>query len=146
MGNRAVITLDEKPTDSSVGIYVHWNGGAESILAFCEVARKAKVRWEPCYGTARLAQIIANFFEGTLSVGLGTLDTLNCDNGDNGVFSVKWDENKVSLVSYPHGNYKKDGVKLDNAEIMKDPYWKADVNGKTILSEVIEHNPRIFED
>ncbi len=37
MGNRAVITAS-KSKDSGLGIYLHWNGGIESVVAFLDVA------------------------------------------------------------------------------------------------------------
>jgi hypothetical protein len=38
MGNRAVISFSEAKT--ATGIYLHWNGGPESILAFLDAAKK----------------------------------------------------------------------------------------------------------
>lgn len=89
MGNRAVIACNSRKMD--IGIYVHWNGGPESVLAFLEAARQFGVRSpaedEPYY-LARLTQIIANFMGGTTSVGLGRLQCSDCDNGDNGLYIV----------------------------------------------------------
>lgn len=42
-----------------------------------------------CYGFARLCQVIGNFFGGTLSVGINTVDKLDCDNWDNGVYIIE---------------------------------------------------------
>jgi hypothetical protein len=94
MGNRAVITA-EGAKKGDLGLYLHWNGGPESVLAFLEAAKRMKVRpltSDPEYGYARLCQVIGNFFRGTLSLGVGTLGTLDCDNGDNGTYRVddKW--------------------------------------------------------
>lgn len=90
MGNRAVITCSkEKP---AVGLYLHWNGGPESVLAFLHAAKAFDVRSPACdeaYFLARLAQIIGNFFGGTLSVGLGLVGRL--DDFDNGTYVVGGD-------------------------------------------------------
>jgi hypothetical protein len=86
MGKRAVIGFKDKST----GIYLHWNGGEESVRAFLECARTYGVR-DPVrdsYGIARLVQIIGNFFGGSLSIGLGNLESLDCDNFDNGFISL----------------------------------------------------------
>lgn len=86
MGNRAVIGFEGKKT----GIYLHWNGGEESVKAFLECARTYGVR-DPVrdsYGIARLTQIIGNFLGGSLSIGLGDLEGLDCDNFDNGTYIV----------------------------------------------------------
>jgi hypothetical protein len=86
MGNRAVIEFEGQKT----AIYLHWNGGRESVEAFLRVAKDLGVR-DPVadeYGIARLAQIIGNFFCGTDSIGVGDSDKLDRDNGNNGVFKV----------------------------------------------------------
>ena len=83
MGNRAVIAFE----GSKTGIYLHWNGGESSVRAFLDSAKELGVRADS-YGVARLAQIIGNFFGGSLSVGVGALDSLDCDNYDNGLFLV----------------------------------------------------------
>lgn len=90
MGNRAVITT--APFDKkNVGIYVHWNGGQESIEGFLAACKELGYR-DPTghteYGLARLTQAIGLFFgaEDDCSVGIGRCDQLDCDNGDNGVW------------------------------------------------------------
>lgn len=87
MGNRAVITTEEK----KIGIYLHWNGGYDSVNAFLTYCKLRDFR-EPeddNYGWARLCQIISNYFGGDLSIGIDTLDCLDCKNGDNGVYIIK---------------------------------------------------------
>ena len=67
MGNRAVITWEKKedPKQShSLGIYLHWNGGIESVSAFlkyCEL-KGYRAPDSDCYGYARICQVIGNFF------------------------------------------------------------------------------------
>lgn len=92
MGNRAVITNKDK----KVGIYLHWNGGYDSVHSFLEYCRRAGYRGltsDPTYGFARLAQVISNFMGADgLSVGVGAYDSLDTDNSDNGVYVVdEWD-------------------------------------------------------
>lgn len=75
-----------------VGVYLHWNGGRDSIVNFCEVCRRKNFR-DPvndCYGVARFIQTVTNFLgvRSGLSVGVDTLNHLDCDNWDNGVFIV----------------------------------------------------------
>jgi hypothetical protein len=96
MGNRAVITASTSKTEG-IGIYVHWNGGLESILAFlkaCEVRGFRTPDGDETYATARLCGLIHEFM-GTwedASLGIGTLQQLDTDNGDNGVYVIgpKW--------------------------------------------------------
>ena len=92
MGNRAVITASTAKT-TGVGIYVHWNGGLESVLAFLHVAKERGYRdptYDPAYGMARLCGLICEFFDlkSSISVGIGQLKELDCDNRDNGVYVI----------------------------------------------------------
>lgn len=88
MGNRAVITTKE----GKIGIYLHWNGGRDSVEAFlkyCEMQKFAKPEEDLTYSFARLTQVICNFFGGTGCCGIGPLNMLDCDNYDNGVYIIE---------------------------------------------------------
>ena len=90
MGNRAVITTP----DMLCGVYLHWNGGRDSVegfLTYCRLAGHRDPTEDGTYALARLVQVVGNFFGGSLSVGVGPYDTLDCDNGDNGVYVVGQD-------------------------------------------------------
>ena len=100
MGNRAVITssLDLGTNTKElggrkdkIGIYLHWNGGRDSVQAFltyCKLKEYRTPTEDESYAFARLAQVIGNFFGGSTSVGIGVLHYLDCDNYDNGVYIV----------------------------------------------------------
>lgn len=96
MGNRAVITTESK----KIGVYVHWNGGRDSIEAFLTYCKLQNFRCpsHDCYGWARLCQVISNYFTDSddkeigrsgLSVGIDRYDVLDVDNGDNGVYVIE---------------------------------------------------------
>jgi hypothetical protein len=87
MGNRAVITTEKK----KIGVYLHWNGGADSVRPFLMYCKMKGYRnpEQDCYGWARLCQVIGNFFGGTTSLGIDEYDRLDTDNGDNGVYIIK---------------------------------------------------------
>lgn len=90
MGNRAVITTRENFKNNGVGVYVHWNGGRDSVEAFlkyCEMKGYRSPSYDN-YGWARLCQVIGNFFGGELSVGIDVVNHLDCDNYDNGVYII----------------------------------------------------------
>ena len=95
MGNRAVITtsdaINESSNSSNIGVYLHWNGGRDSVEAFLTYCELQGIREpeEDCYGWARLCRVIGNFFGGTLSLGIGRCCDLDCDNWDNGVYIIK---------------------------------------------------------
>ena len=87
MGNRGVITTEDK----KIGIYLHWNGGLDSVNAFltyCKL-RKFRAPERDSYGWARLCQVIGNYFGRDLSVGIGLYETMDCNNGDNGVYIIR---------------------------------------------------------
>ena len=90
MGNRAVITTRENFENNGVGIYIHWNGGRDSVEAFLDYCKLAGHRspTDDCYGWARLTQVISNFFGGSLSIGVDVVNNLDCDNWDNGVYLI----------------------------------------------------------
>lgn len=93
MGNRAVITTKENMNSNGVGIYLHWNGGRDSVEAFlkyCELQGYRSPETD-CYGWARLCQVIGNFFGGSYSLGIDRVNDLDCDNGDNGVYLIGGD-------------------------------------------------------
>ena len=92
MGNRAVITASTSRT-TGVGVYVHWNGGLESVLAFLHVAKERGYRdpaYDTTYAMARLCGLVCEFFglKSSTSVGIGQLKELDCNNRDNGVYVI----------------------------------------------------------
>lgn len=97
MGNRAVLSIGKyKP--EAVGIYLHWHGGRDSIEAFLNATKKVMHgRGEDGqYATARLIQVISNFFGGNTSIGVDKCDNLDCDNFNNGVYEI--DPDKLEII------------------------------------------------
>ena len=94
MGNRAVITASKSldvAKSNDIGIYLHWNGGRDSVEAFlkyCELKRYRSPS-KDSYGWARLCQVIANFFGGGNSIGIDNCCHLDCNNWDNGVYIIE---------------------------------------------------------
>lgn len=89
MGNRAVITTSNNSNE--IGVYLHWNGGRDSVQAFlkyCKLKGYRPPEYDD-YGWARLCQVIGNFFGGSTSIGINTCRCLDCNNGDNGVYIIK---------------------------------------------------------
>lgn len=92
MGNRAVITSKEYLTNpDAIGVYLHWNGGRDSVQAFLLYCKLKGYRPpdEDCYGWARLCQVVGNYFGGELSLGIDVCSRLDCDNWDNGVYIIE---------------------------------------------------------
>lgn len=89
MGNTAII----KPLGKNIGVYLHWNGGLDSVTAFlkyCEL--KGYRSFDDSYGIARFTQVVGNFFGGSCSIGIYT-DVAETENDaeylDNGIYIVK---------------------------------------------------------
>ena len=98
MGNRAVITTTDAIKENGVfdknaiGIYLHWDGSEDDVQRFLDLAKEKGVRKpeDDNYGWARLCQVIGEEIGGyELSLGIDTLENLDCDNGDNGVYVFK---------------------------------------------------------
>lgn len=88
MGNRAVITTKDK----EIGVYLHWNGGRDSVegfLKYCEL-KKYRCPEYDCYGWARLCQVIGNFFGGESSIGVDRFERIEeSADWDNGVYIIE---------------------------------------------------------
>lgn len=85
MGNRAVI---KAKGNNSKAVYLHWNGGRDSIEAFLKYCELRGFRsFEDGYGMARFCQVVSNFF-GADGLSIGIEDSVeSC--GDNGVYVVE---------------------------------------------------------
>lgn len=138
MGNRAVITTEKNFRIGGVGVYLHWNGGRDSVQAFllyCKL-RGFRPPEQDNYGWARMCQVIGNFFGGGLSIGIDNLDSLDCDNWDNGVYLIRdWEivgrryfegteQNEYDLLDMVLGinNDQPEGDRLPEEEIKTGVY------------------------
>lgn len=108
MGNKAFVVFKESKTEKpDHGVYLHWNGGPESILGFLEVLKERK--WTRMdYASARFVAVVSEMFDGEgndsgLSVGImGCTDPKELDPGDNGIFEVL----SISPISVLHQGKK----------------------------------------
>ena len=105
MGNRAIVTTAEK----KLGIYLHWNGGRDSVeafLAYCALKGYRSLTGDPAYGFARLAQVVGNFFGGGLSVGIVAGEEIEgmAAGLDNGVYIV--DGWRIVGREFPYEGYE----------------------------------------
>lgn len=132
MGNRAAITAHVGA--SAPGIYLHWNGGIESVLAFLEAAKQLGVRdaSDPDYMMGRLGQVIANYFSGTLSFGFGVAKQM--DYSDNGIYVIG---EKFKITKRLESRDKRKTL----AQLSPEEREKYEA----ILKQVLEINRPIFE-
>lgn len=132
MGNRAAIAI--RKTRGSPAIYLHWNGGPESVLAFLHAAKELGVRspgYNENYCLGRLGQIVGNFFGGTTSLGFGRVGHL--DDSDNGTYFIGGD---FEIVERTHKGAKTVD-ELDDGERKKYEEIKA---------SIIENQSPAFDD
>ena len=105
MGNRAVITTKHNFENNGIGVYVHWNGGRDSVEAFLEYCKRkgyASPTMDNSYGFAYLVTTIGNFFGSGYSLGVDVVSRLDCDNWDNGVYIID-DWNIVDRKYFENG-------------------------------------------
>ena len=152
MGNRAVITnkTESKSYKDSeqIGVYLHWNGGRDSVEAFLKYCDLKGYRSpsNDSYGWARLTQVIANYFGGSTSLGLDQCKKLDCDNYDNGVYLIKgWE---IIGREYHKGTEQKEyklfemlldiDTKQPKGEQLGEDFIKASLNLKKDYSIVVD--------
>lgn len=127
MGNRAII----KPEGKDVGVYLHWNGGIDSVTAFLEYCKLKGYRdfggeYADGYGLARFCQVVGNFFGGGLSIDIETNIDESEENAqylDNGIYIVNgWDISKrISPYDVHEGYDLKDMLlQIDSAQPLSE--------------------------
>lgn len=149
MGNRAVITTPER----ELGVYLHWNGGRDSVEAFLKYCDLRGFRAPDAdeYGWARLCQVIANFMgAGGLSVGISPYTTDEQENpGDNGIYVIRgWD---IVERVYPwegfeeQDDYPLDGMlrEIDSAQ-PKDQQLGDFLDAKEVPTSQLKRGDRVF--
>lgn len=131
MGNKAII----KPIDSNIGIYLHWNGGINSVTSFLEYCKLKGYRDfggknADGYGIARFVQVVSNFFGGGDSIGVITnvKETEDYAKGiDNGVYVIDgWDIVKRICGNDTVENYSIQDmlISIDEAQPIKEQLGK----------------------
>lgn len=128
MGNRAYVVFDNtrnetpKGSDALPAVYLHWNGGPESVYGFLAYTKKVCRPGDNEYIPARFVQIVGNYFSENLSLGL--IAVKREDVGDltemidNGVYVVNVDTFEVTNryrseyvdLHAPDGTPYKEGV------------------------------------
>ena len=139
MGNRAVITTNKNLNET--GIYLHWNGGRDSVeafLAYCDLKHYRKPE-NDSYGYAMLINVITNYFGDGLSCDVGNCQHLDCDNYDKAVYIIKdW---RIVGRLYSYGEqYEYDFIAMINDIDAKQP------ERMQLTREERERIPEVYED
>ena len=103
MGNRAIITTKEE----ELGIYLHWNGGLDTIKPLLEYCKRKGYRSpqnDPAYAFARFCQVTGNFLGGSLSMGV-IIGKFNPQDYDNGIYYIgaNWE---IVDRAFPYNTFK----------------------------------------
>lgn len=139
MGNRATVIF-QSGERVSPAIYLHWNGGPESVYAFLDALDRRGVRPDGDYDAARFVQTVGNFLDrgevGGLSLGLvngpGAIDPealgyVWTDHSDNGFYVVnraegivrRFEETRSGIVEWERGR-----VEAEHARAIKTAQYR----------------------
>lgn len=145
MGNRAFIGFENNP----INVYVHWNGGVESVKAFCDVA-KARGFADPTsdadYAMARLIGLIHEFFGVTDSNSLGVCTFSSAEEekdaityADNGKYIIGKDWQIIRHYQYSYDDQKL----VELATTLENSSDEDKQRYEQIKSILVEHGKRI---
>jgi len=150
MGNRATVIFTDKENNFSPAVYLHWNGGAESVYGFLEEMNRRNIRGsnDLMYECARFIQICGEFFDQDefTSTTLGVTDSpksgqlkdlaqVRTDLGDNGIYLVYRTKDEMTVRRF-HEDYTAhtmieltpEEVATEKENAYKDDYgWLKDV-------------------
>ena len=150
MGNRAIIQTRESYENEGIGVYLHWNGGHDSVSAFlkyCEL-KGYRAPDTDSYGWARLCQVIGNYFGGSLSLGI---DNFSKDAGewqDNGTYIIEgWE-----IVDRKFYDYEEQDeydlldmlLEIDKAQPEKEQLGKAFITAEEVIPSDLKVGDRVY--
>lgn len=150
MGNRAVITTRDNFRSNGVGVYLHWNGGRDSVEAFLKYMKLRNFRTpdRDNYGWARLCQVIGNYFGGGLSIGIDTVNHLDMDNWDNGVYIIQgWNivgREFFDGTEQDHYDINEMLIDIDEAQPFKEQLGKQFLAAKEVDTSQIKVGDKVY--
>ena len=150
MGNRAVITTRDNFRSNGVGVYLHWNGGRDSVKAFLKYMKLRNFRTpdRDNYGWARLCQVIGNYFGGGLSIGIDTVNHLDMDNWDNGVYIIQgWNivgREFFDGTEQDHYDINEMLIDIDEAQPFKEQLGKQFLAAKEVDTSQIKVGDKVY--
>ena len=110
MGNRATVIFTDGDKSFSPAVYLHWNGGPESVYSFLAELDRRKARCDQDYECARFIQLVGEFFDqetigstslgvtnGPASADIADLQKVMTDHGDNGFYLVNRTGGKMTV-------------------------------------------------
>jgi hypothetical protein len=160
MGNRAYVVF-ENGDNRSPAVYLHWNGGQESVYAFLHALEEyGGLGHSPEYSCARFIQLVGNSMGSTLSLGvLGFREFGQLAGEDNGLYMVT--PNGVRrLIGEPGGTpeqqrwvdtwsldlrwLRPEEVEAERQAALSHPYWHPKPGETSILEAIHQANDALF--
>lgn len=144
MGNSAII---KAKNNDNKGVYLHWNGGRDSIEALLKYCKLRGFRsFNDDYGMARFTQITSNFFGGTTSIGI-TDEPLNWGT-DNGIYEVEgWEivgrEDFEGREQQEH-NLQEMLLGIDEAQPTKQQLGEGFITAKEVSTKTIDIGDTVY--
>lgn len=147
MGNRAAIAfIDQQTRKPETFVYMHWNGGPESVYAILDVLKeKDRMSHSSEYTTARFAHLACELIDSDgLSVGVMAFNTImQAANmaDDNGLYV--FDISSGKMDRYICRGYAQEPRKLAKAETDREErcarqhkYWENDQIRNTLRAAI----------
>jgi hypothetical protein len=139
LGNRAFVIFPK----AKAKVYLHWNGGIESVSAFLAYANEIGLGDED-FGFARFVQIVGNYFGGSLSLGVsGWSPQQKAFAEDNGAFYVERKDGKLQIVRWVNDRGEDAGPDRLPAALERAAKHPYNVEGK-MLADIAEKNDPHF--
>lgn len=154
MGNRAMVVFADKDWKNlSCAVYLHWNGGPESIYCFLDEMDRRGIRVDdPSYESARFVHIVGDFFDKDTITGLSlglwngpkSLDVANLGDfdTDNGLYVVQRGYNEKTKKYTRevrrfkgYDEFMKEMTKDEVKKEMREAKNHKDGNGKKYVDE-----------
>ena len=171
MGNRANIIFagEDQSENNNYGVYVHWNGGQESVYAFLKTLvsygysynegsinnSSGNLIVDSSVQSVRFSQLVSNYFNDFKSDFL-SIHNFNVEFpvknfGDyveeNGLYVVHPDFSVDRYVHDENNNVKQlsslEKV-VEFAQVLNHKYWKPPKGEKSFIKELREANDKIF--
>jgi hypothetical protein len=162
MGNRAaVIFQDPREPQDAKGVYLHWNGGPESIYAFAKQLASYNASQNPDFAgrnippgsmCARFIQLTANYFSAVKSdflhvcvLAQDEIDPAVCGvDSNNDIYVIRPDFSIERWRQMPGASNEpfSDDERLEEfASVLEHPYW---TDEESIFKSVREANDHAF--
>ena len=148
MGNRAVVAFESALSNGEeTSIYLHWNGGRDSVEGFLMVAKELRIPATPAGLTALAETLGPAFFNNTeesptgLTIYLQPYSVADTDNYDNGTYILKNGEWEISQRLFNEGSEQSsfDPVELATYVLHKIAGYSdedAEARSKELMNEI----------